>query len=178
MPQNHALMSSGQIIFGCVSGCGYPQRSNGWRVSTTSGDMDSTCDIPRLVSGCGYPQRSNGWRVSTTSGDMDSTCDIPRLVSGCGYPQRSNGWTVSTTSGDMDSTCDIPRLVKSVSSFIIIRQPLCPVVGRRPQHVVSKLPCLVLSSAISCRSSICPGRLSTAGLVSLVVFSCHMVSKR
>ena len=61
--------------------------------------------------------------------------------------------------------------------IIIIRQPLCPVVGRRPQHVVSKWPCLVLSSAISCRSSICPGRLSTAWLVSLVVFSCHMVSK-
>ena len=40
-----------------------------------------------------------------------------------------------------------------------------------------KLPCLVLSSAISCRSSICLGRLSTAWLVSLVVFSCHMVSK-
>ena len=58
----------------------------------------------------------------------------------------------------------------------IIRQPLCPVVGRRPQHAVSKLPCLVLSSAISCRSSICPGRLSIAWLVSLVVFSCHMVS--
>ena len=35
---------------------------------------------------------------------------------------------------------------------------------------------LVLSSAISCCSSICPGRLSTAWLVSLVVFSCHMVS--
>ena len=60
--------------------------------------------------------------------------------------------------------------------IIIIRQPLCPVVGRRPQHAVSKLPCLVLSSAISCRSSICPGRLSIAWLVSLVVFSCHMVS--
>ena len=39
--------------------------------------------------------------------------------------------------------------------IIIIRQPLGPVVGRRPQHAVSKLPCLVLSSAISCRSSIC-----------------------
>ena len=47
--------------------------------------------------------------------------------------------------------------------IIIIRQPLCPVVGRRPQHAVSKLPCLVQSSAISCRSSICPGRLSTQG---------------
>ena len=57
------------------------------------------------------------------------------------------------------------------------RQPLCPVVGRMPQHAVSKLPYLVLSSAISCRSSICLGRLSTDWLVSLVVFSCHMVSK-
>ena len=63
------------------------------------------------------------------------------------------------------------------SSLFIIRQPLCPVVGRRPQHAVSKLPCLVLFSAISCRSNICLGRLSTAWLVSLVVFSCHMVSK-
>ena len=62
--------------------------------------------------------------------------------------------------------------------IIIIRQRLCPVIGRRPQYVVSKLPCLVLSSAKSCRSSICPGRLSTAWLVSLAVFSCHMVSKR
>ena len=60
--------------------------------------------------------------------------------------------------------------------IIIIRQPLCPVVGRRPQHAISKLLCLVLSSAISCRSSICLGRLSTAWLVSLVVCSCHMVS--
>ena len=57
--------------------------------------------------------------------------------------------------------------------IIIIRQPLCPVVGRRPQHAVSKLPSLVLSSAISCRSSICLGRLSTAWLVSLVIFFCH-----
>ena len=57
--------------------------------------------------------------------------------------------------------------------LIIIRQPLCSLVGRRSQHAVSKLPCLVLFSAISCRSSICPGRLSTAWLVSLVVFSCH-----
>ena len=59
--------------------------------------------------------------------------------------------------------------------IIIIKQPLCPVVGRRPQHAVSKLPCLVLTSAISWRSSICPGRLSTAWLVSLVVFSCHNI---
>ena len=48
-------------------------------------------------------------------------------------------------------------------------------VGRRPQHAVSKLACPVLSSVISCRSSICPGRLSTAWLVSLVVFSCHVL---
>ena len=42
--------------------------------------------------------------------------------------------------------------------IIIIGQPLCPVVGRRPQHAFSKLACLVHSSARSCRSSICPGR--------------------
>ena len=52
-----------------------------------------------------------------------------------------------------------------------------PVVGRRHQHASSKLPSSVLSSARSCRSSICLGRLSTAWLVSLVVFSCHMVPK-
>ena len=45
-----------------------------------------------------------------------------------------------------------------------------PVVGRRPQHAVSKLPCIVLSSAISCRSSICPGRLSTVGWYPLSSF--------
>ena len=39
-----------------------------------------------------------------------------------------------------------------------------------PQHAISKLACLVLSSARSCRSSICLGRLSTAWLISLVVF--------
>ena len=44
---------------------------------------------------------------------------------------------------------------------IIIRQPLYPVVGRRPQHAVFKLPC----------------RLSAAWLVSHVVFSCHMVHR-
>ena len=55
--------------------------------------------------------------------------------------------------------------------IIIIRQPLCPVVGRRPQHAVSKLPCLVLSSAISCPSSICLGRLSTAWLVYRIFLS-------
>ena len=46
-------------------------------------------------------------------------------------------------------------------------------VGRTPQHVVSKLACLVQSSARSCCSRSCPGRLSTAWLVSLVASSCH-----
>ena len=44
-------------------------------------------------------------------------------------------------------------------------------VRRRPQHAVSKLSCIVLSSARSCRFSICPVRLSSAWLVSLVVSS-------
>ena len=43
--------------------------------------------------------------------------------------------------------------------------------GRRPQHAVSNLACRVLSSARACRSSICPGHLSTGWLVSLVILS-------
>ena len=50
-------------------------------------------------------------------------------------------------------------------------------VGRRPQHSISKLSCLALSSTRSCPSSICPGCLCTAWLVSIVVFSCRMVSR-
>ena len=65
------------------------------------------------------------------------------------------------------------RLLGRTVIIIIVRQVLCPVVGRRPRHAVSKLPCLVLSSARSFPSSICPGRLSIAWLVSIVVFSCH-----
>ena len=64
----------------------------------------------------------------------------------------------------------VPMALMSRFIIIIIRQPLCPVVGRRPQHAVSKLPCLVLSSAISCRSSICLGRLFTAWLSPLLYF--------
>ena len=52
---------------------------------------------------------------------------------------------------------------------IIIGQPECPVGGRR-RHAASKIACIVLSSVRSRRSSICPGRLSTAWLVSIFVF--------
>ena len=41
---------------------------------------------------------------------------------------------------------------------IILGQPLCPVVGRRRQHAVSKLACIVQSSARSYPASICLGR--------------------
>ena len=68
------------------------------------------------------------------------------------------------------------RLIISII-IIIIEQPCCPVVGQKPRHTVSKLACLALSSARFWRSSFCPGRLSTAWLVSLVIFSCHMFSK-
>ena len=43
-----------------------------------------------------------------------------------------------------------------------------------PQHAASKLPYIAQSSTRSCRSSICQDRLSTAWLLSLVVFSCRM----
>ncbi len=46
-----------------------------------------------------------------------------------------------------------------------------PVVRRMLHHAASKLACIALSSAISCRSSICQGCLSTAWLVSLGVWS-------
>ena len=59
-------------------------------------------------------------------------------------------------------TCTLMNLC-----FVIIGQPQYPMmVRRRPQHVTSMLARRVLSSAISCRSSICPGRLSAAWLVS------------
>ena len=70
----------------------------------------------------------------------------------------------------------LKKVCADIASFTI-RQPSCLVFGRRPQHAVSKLACHVLSSARSCRSIICPDRLSTAWLVSIVVFSCRMVSK-
>ena len=59
---------------------------------------------------------------------------------------------------------------------IIIGQPRCPVVGRMSKHAACKLACHALSSARSCPSSICPGRLSTGWLVSLVL-SCRMVTR-
>ena len=68
---------------------------------------------------------------------------------------------------------DGKRVWQVIMLAFIAGLQLCPVVGQRPQHAVSKLVCLVQSSARSCCSSICPGRLSTAWLVSLVVFSCH-----
>ena len=46
-----------------------------------------------------------------------------------------------------------------------------------PQQTPSKLACIALSCARSYPSSICPGRVYTAWLVSLVVVSCCMVSK-
>ena len=93
------------------------------------------------------------------------------------YITRIKGFDVkniSVTTLLFEGTKEVGRLFVSRSThhifcvyshhyfIIIIGQPLCPVVGRRPQHAAPKLPCLVLSSAISCCSIICPGRLSTA----------------
>ena len=80
----------------------------------------------------------------------------------------------SIVNSDVYTTSEIyQRWIKAFTS-----SQTRAMVGRRPHHATSKLPRLVLSSARSCRSSICPGSLSTAWLVSLVVFSCRMVSKR
>ena len=76
------------------------------------------------------------------------------------------------------SSITLPRTSAPVLyAPVLIRQPQCPVVGWRPQHATATLACLAVSSVRSCRSSICPGRLSPAWLVSLVVFSCHVVAK-
>ena len=109
---------------------------------------------------------SSWWRVVS----------IRRLPGWYGGPAR---WPSASTARRTGRSAGIRRIcpsqwflrIRTAVIIIIIRQPLCPVVGRRPQHAVSKLPCLVLSSAISCRSSICLGRLSTAWLVSIAVFS-------
>ena len=50
--------------------------------------------------------------------------------------------------------------------IIITGRPYCPLVGKMPH-------CLALSSARSCPSRICPGRLSATWVVSLVVCSCR-----
>ena len=64
-------------------------------------------------------------------------------------------------------TCHV-RMSSNVSyhKSIIIRQPLCPVVGRKPQHAVSKLPCLlpyrvapVFAQVVTHRLAGLPGRL-------------------
>ena len=62
--------------------------------------------------------------------------------------------------------------------WFIIGQPYCPVVGRRPQHVASKLASIALAYARPCPSSICPYRISIIWQVSfLSSWQCHMVSK-
>ena len=94
----------------------------------------------------------------------------------CENTQKVSAASCCWCNVSLQCACKFSELWPSFDS-IIIRQPLCTVVGRRPQHAASKLASLVLSSVRSCRSSICPDRLSTAWLVSLVAFSCRMVSK-
>ena len=72
----------------------------------------------------------------------------------------SKGQATASSSSSLGSRC-VPLLGK----YLSMPSPYYPV-------AVS-----LLSSAISYRSRNCPGRLSTAWLVSLVVFTCHMVYK-
>ena len=58
----------------------------------------------------------------------------------------------------------------------IFGQTQCPVVGRRPQHAVSKLACLTMSPTRSCPSSIVHVFSSSSGWSPFSSFSC-MVSK-
>ena len=55
-----------------------------------------------------------------------------------------------STNAKVASVHEPPDLLPRFIIVIIIRQPLCPVVGRRPQHAVSKLPyCAVLCHIVS-----------------------------
>ena len=71
-----------------------------------------------------------------------------------------------------------PRWRIEADLLFVTREPIFHnvLVVRTAQHAVSKLPCLALSSPRSCPSSIYPGHLSTAWLVSLVLFTCHIWS--
>ena len=62
-------------------------------------------------------------------------------------------------------------------TVLSIYQPYCPVVGRRPQHVVSKFAYIVLFSARWFHSNTHPNRLSIFLLVFLVISSFRMVSR-
>ena len=73
--------------------------------------------------------------------------------------------------------CTVLRRTSSSLSSLVSSIVLRLTEGLCPRHAVSELACLALSSARSCRSDIYPGRLSTALLVSLVVFYCRTVSK-
>ena len=78
----------------------------------------------------------------------------------------------------LNGLCSLCRLI---SSYLYIRQCVHRFTlswQLHPQHmcpkiiiIVSSLACHVLSSARACRSSICPGHLSTGWLVSLVILS-------
>ena len=52
---------------------------------------------------------------------------------------------------------------------------LAAVVEQRPQRAASMLACLAPSSARSCPSSMCPGRVSTAWQIILFLFVCFLV---
>ena len=83
----------------------------------------------------------------------------------------------------MSDLCTYTYMYNMIEYYIIVfnhSHHWAAVVSRgwaNTSEAVFKLACLVLSFARSCRSSIGSGRLSTAWLVSLVVFYCRMVSK-
>ena len=116
---------------------------------------------------------------------MRSTVFVVRVVSDlCCVLQQPSSYTYhdeplqTSPRGRTHISTDRPKLCQGESNRSSHRTrnrhhhhhwaALVPIVGwRRPQHATSKLACLVLSSARSCHSSICPGRLSIISLVSL-----------
>ena len=82
----------------------------------------------------------------------------PTLDWSYGVDGRFIVWGLAQTTQMMDNSVSFEA---HWANKIIISHVVSHKWGK-PQHAASKLACLALSSARPCRSSICPGHLSTA----------------
>ena len=91
----------------------------------------------------------NGHRLNTIRPIMPQWA-----FQGGGRGSHIKVWESCQTTGPIDTQFGTRlwihlRRIIFIIIIIIIRQRLCPVVGRRHQHAVSTLPCIELSSTIS-----------------------------
>ena len=86
-------------------------------------------------------------------------------------------WCTHQIPGIAKAHLNMPFIHTLALFYLAIYQPYCPVVGRRPQHVVSKFAYLALFSARWFHSNTHPSRLSIVLLVFLVISSFRTVSR-